>query len=89
MGVGDLGGDGVEFGATVGVGVAERFLGFCDHFGEDGVGVDVEVVQGLQDGGVGGVGVEADAGAAGGAVSVKGWVRPRREVLTYIISVNG
>ncbi|MEU5552858.1 hypothetical protein ABZ738_24080 [Micromonospora sp. NPDC047793] len=72
LGVGDLGGDGVEFGVSVGVGVVELLAGFGDDLVQDGVGVGVEVVQGLQDGGVGGVGGEPDSVAAGGAVAVAG-----------------
>jgi hypothetical protein len=66
LGVVDLGGDGVEFGVSVGVGVVERLSGFVDDLGEDGFGVGVEVVEGLQDGDVGGVGGEPRAVAAGG-----------------------
>lgn len=72
LGVGDLGGVGVEFGVPVGVGVVELCEGFGDDFVQDGVGVGVEVVEGLEDGGVGGVGGESDAVAAGGAVAVVG-----------------
>ncbi|WP_285471693.1 hypothetical protein [Actinoplanes sp. NBRC 101535] len=69
---GDGGFDGVEFGVPVGVGVAVVGSRLVDRGGDEGVGVAVEVVPGLEDGFVHGGGVEAGTGAAVGAVSAAG-----------------
>lgn len=71
LGGGELAGDGVEFGP-----VAVGAFGAVSLFGGDGgvdeVGAAVEVDQGVLDGLVEQVGVDAGRGAAGGAVAGAG-----------------
>lgn len=63
----DLAGDGVEFGGVVVAAFGAELL-FGGDGGGDQVGAGVEVDEGLGDGGVDEVGVDAACGAAGAAV---------------------
>lgn len=59
LGLGYRGGDGGQLGLPVAVGLAELVLGGGDGLGQEGLRGGVEGDQGVQEGGVEGVGVQA------------------------------